>query len=366
MKKILHIGQLIGGLEIYLRNTIIYSSDNFEFILVKGKSDSEIPIIKSGKKVTEYKVDLNRKINLIKDVKCIVQILKIIKSEKPDIIHCHSSKGGLIGRIVGFISGTKTLYTPHAFSYLSTKNNIVKYIYIFLEKYFKLNAYLVACSESERQLGIKVIKYNINKALVWSNSVPDIANIKFNEYLNLSKEKYITYIGRPSYQKNTFFLLDVVKKSVVEIPNLKIILLGVGFHSPDLEKLKDLIKVNNLCKNLILIDWLSHEEALSIIKNSHFYLSVSRYEGLPLAVIEAMSLSKPLLLSQVSGNIDCVDDTRNGFLIPLEIDLFASKINQLWNDNELIERFGENSREKYLNQFDIKKQITYLQDIYNS
>lgn len=366
MKKILHVGQLIGGLEIYLRNSIIYSNKNFEFIVVKGDRDSTIPIIKDGKAIKEYKVNLYRSLNLFNDLKCIFQVLKIIKIEKPDIIHCHSSKGGLIGRIVGYISGTKTFYTPHAFSYLSTQNQTVRLIYILIERYLKLNSFLLACSESERQLGITIIKYKKNKALLWSNSVPNIANLILKDSPDLKNEKYIVYIGRPSYQKNTFFLQDVVKNIVEKVPNFKVILLGVGFHSPDLEKLKYLIKLNNLQKNLILIDWISHEDALSIIKNSYFYLSVSRYEGLPLAVVEAMSLGKPLILSEVPGNSDCVDNNKNGFLIPLNINLFITKITQLWSNPQMVEEFGVNSQKKFLGNFDIKYQIKHLEDVYNS
>lgn len=365
MKKILHVGQLIGGLEIYLRNSIIYSSKNFEFIIVKGDRDSTIPIMKNGKAIKEYKVNLYRSLNLFNDLKCIFQVLKIVKIEKPDVIHCHSSKGGLIGRIVGFISGTKTYYTPHAFSYLSTQNRTERKIYISIEKYLKLNSFLLACSESERQLGITIIKYKKHKALLWSNSVPDVANLVLKDFPALKNEKYVAYIGRPSYQKNIFFLQDVVKNIAAKVPNFKVILLGVGFHSPDLDKLKDLIKLNNLQKNLILIDWLSHEEALSIIKNSYFYLSVSRYEGLPLAVVEAMSLGKPLILSEVSGNIDCVDNNKNGFLLPLDIDLFITKITQLWANPQMIEEFGYNSQKKFLSKFDIKNQIKLLEDVYN-
>lgn len=48
----------------------------------------------------------------------MVQTVRIIKKEKPDVIHCHSAKGGMIGRIVGFVTNTPVFYTPHAFSFL--------------------------------------------------------------------------------------------------------------------------------------------------------------------------------------------------------------------------------------------------------
>lgn len=47
----------------------------------------------------------------------MVQTVRIIKKEKPDVIHCHSAKGGMIGRIVGFVTNTPVFYTPHAFHF---------------------------------------------------------------------------------------------------------------------------------------------------------------------------------------------------------------------------------------------------------
>jgi glycosyltransferase involved in cell wall biosynthesis len=365
-QKILHICQLIGGLDIYVRNSIIYSDSNFEFIVVRGEGDTTTPIIKEGKIVKEYKVKLFRELNFLNDIKCIFQVIKILKNEKPDIIHCHSAKGGVIGRITGFITRTKTFYTPHAFSFLSTQNNITKYIYILIERYMKFGAILLACSESERQLGIITIKYRKTKALLWSNSSPDSTSLISNDSSSVNKDKYVTYIGRPCFQKNTLFLVDVVKEVVKQIPNFKIMLLGVGYHSPDLDKLKELIKSNNLGENFILIDWITQQNALNIIQKSYFYLSVSRYEGLPLAVIEAMSLSKALILSDVLGNIDCVVDDQNGYLIPIDKDLFAYKIIEIWNDDAKIKRLGANSRKKFIEEFNIKNQIKLLEIIYSN
>lgn len=365
-KKILHIGQLIGGLDIYVRNSIIYSNSNIEFVVVRGEDDRTTPIIKEDKIIKEYKVKLFRELNFIYDLICIFQVLKIIKIEKPDIIHCHSSKGGLIGRITGFITKTKTFYTPHAFSYLSAQGRFTKNIYCLAERYSKFNSFLLACSESERQLGITTIRYRKSKALVWSNCTPDVENfISYNSTV-FSNEKYLAYIGRPSFQKNTFFLVEVVKEVVEKVPDFKIILLGVGYHSPDLDKLKELIKLYGLEKNFTLIDWISQQEALAIIQKSFFYLSVSRYEGLPLAAIEAMSLRKALLLSDVTGNIDCVMNDQNGYLISLNKDLFAAKIFELWNDENKVKRLGENSRIIFNEKFNIENEIKLLENIYQS
>lgn len=175
MKKILHIGQLIGGLDIYIRNTINYTDDDFEFVIVHGEDDKSKPVIKHSVPVKEYKVRLYRNLNPIKDFRCLIQVIRIVHQEKPDIIHCHSAKGGIIGRIAGWLTNTKTYYTPHAFSFLSTQSTLKRHIYLTLERMVKFNSYLLACSESERKLGIDMVHYKQNKALAWSNAVPDAA-----------------------------------------------------------------------------------------------------------------------------------------------------------------------------------------------
>jgi len=79
--KILHIGQLIGGLDIYIRNSIIYSQEHFEYIIVHGKGDKNKPISKNGITIKEYSIDLFRNLNPWKDLKCLIQVIKIIHKE---------------------------------------------------------------------------------------------------------------------------------------------------------------------------------------------------------------------------------------------------------------------------------------------
>nr|WP_321405948.1 glycosyltransferase [uncultured Carboxylicivirga sp.] len=363
MPKILHIGQLIGGLDIYIRNTITFSDNRFDFVVVRGEKDNSAPIKKDGKHIKEYQVKLFRRLNPFIDFICLVQIIRIIKKERPNLIHSHSAKGGFVGRVAGFLTNTKTLYTPHAFSFLSTDKKLTRFYYVLMERMLKLNSYLLACSESERQLGIKTIGYKEKKALLWSNAVSD-ASLYLNDEKSLFNDSYVCYIGRPSYQKNTFFLIDVIKQVVKEIPDFKIYLLGVGHHSPDLSRLKILIKENKLDSNIALVPWVSQNEVLSYVNRARFYLSVSRYEGLPLSVLEAMSLSKPLIVSKVNGNIDCVENGENGYVLPLEPSLFVSKIVEMWNSSEKREYFGKMSKKRFLNDFDVIKRIKYLEKIY--
>lgn len=169
--KVLHIGQLIGGLDVYIRNSISYASGNIEYVVMHGEDDKSIPIYSNGKEVREYLTTLQRDLSVTKDLKALWQAVEIIRKEKPDVIHCHSAKGGIIGRIAGFITRTPTLYTPHGFSFLSSPSKKKQWVYKTLERFARLNSFMLACGESEQQLGISEIGYSEEKALCWHNCV---------------------------------------------------------------------------------------------------------------------------------------------------------------------------------------------------
>lgn len=362
--KVLHVGQMIGGLGVYIRNTVTYISDEFEFVIVHGEGDNSKPVMKNGKEVKEYTISLYRDLNPLKDLKGLIQVIRIIQKEKPDIIHCHSAKGGFIGRMAGFLTRTKTFYTPHAFSFLSTQNKIKKRIYLFLERMARLDSFLLACSGSEKELGMEQVHYKEKKAYVWSNSVPDAQTVPPSGLKETSP--YICYIGRPSYQKNPFFLVNVIREVHKAYPNIRFYILGVGYYSPDLDQMKRMIAQYQLENAIELFPWLSHDETMGYVKNSLFYLTTSRYEGLPLAVIEAMSLGKCIVASDVLGNKDCVKDGYNGYLLPLQENLFAKKIIELIGHPDLMETYGKNSRLLFEKDFLIQKRIPYLEAIYKT
>ena len=101
------------------------------------------------------------------------------------------------------------------------------------------------------------------------------------------------------------------------------------------------------------------------MRKSLFYISTALYEGLPLAIIEAMANGKAIIASDVVGNNDCVRNGENGYLLPLDAYAYADKIIQLVNDKELRTSMEEKSRALFLEEFFIENRIKYLQNQYN-
>lgn len=362
MVKVLHVGNMKSGIDKYVRNTIMYVADGIDFVVVKGKDDQQEPVVRHGKQVKEYVIPMYRALNPLKDCMALIQTIRIILKEKPDVIHCHSAKGGFVGRLAGFLTGVRTLYTPHAFSFLSADSKVKRSFYLWLERCAKLNSWLLACSESEQKLGRECVHYRVEKALVWQNSVPDVAHLITTR--NPERPPYICSVGRPSFQKNPFFLLEVVNEVHRRHPEVKACMIGAGFYSPDLDTLKSRIAMNGLEDVFHILPWLNQVETLSHMKDSLLYLTVARYEGLPLAVIEAMALGKVVVASDVLGNKDCVEDGVNGYLLPLDVERFVEKICHLIENGQQRDEMGKASRRLFEHRFMIENRIKFLEDIY--
>lgn len=166
-KKILHIVEAFGG--------GIYSF--IVDLLKETNEDKEIVVCYSRRKQTpeNFEKDFNknikfieiknfeRSINLVKDLKAFFEVRNIIKQEKPDIIHLHSSKAGFIGRFATNGKRIKMLYNPHGFSFLMQNTSILKRkIYWIIEKVASFrNCKIVGCSKGEYEEALKLTSNSI-------------------------------------------------------------------------------------------------------------------------------------------------------------------------------------------------------------
>ncbi len=369
--KIMHVLHAVGGVDVYLRLLLKYvDMEKFEFIIVHGTNDTEIPYLdKSGGVIKEYKLSVQREINPVLDFRSIRELRKILDQEKPDLIHAHSAKGGIIARSAAILKKISVLYTPHAFSYLSAETDIKKKLFKGIEKIYKNSGnFILATSPSEANRAIDEIGYKPEKVLVFNNSVEPVCSNEFNNQTTRFElpEDYICSIGRPSYQKNIETMVEVFKRVKEQLPGLSFVLMGVGFHAPNEKEVKQLIKKYNLQDDFIMLPWVSREEIFPIIKKSKFYVSTSRYEGLPYSIIESLALGKACVVSDCDGNRDLIKNDFNGKIYQLEklIDKMPTGIIQLLQNSELRNKFEQNAYILFEQNYNIEKTIRLLEEIY--
>lgn len=367
--KVAHILHSVGGVDVSLRLILENSDANvIEHFVIHGNADtSKSYVNKNGERINNFRLPIYREISPLNDLKSIFKAYKILKKIKPDIIHCHSAKGGVIGRILGKILNIKTYYTPQAFSYLSAEKKWLRNMYLMIEKLLIFdNNYILASSNSEKNRAIKEVGYKESKVLVFNNSINEIVLTKELSIPKTWTDEYLCTVGRPSFQKNIELMIRVMH-SLKETKKMHLVVMGVGHHVGKLKEVKDLIEVLDMKNDVTLLDWTDRNDIFHIINNSKLYISTARYEGLPYSLLESIALSKPCVVSNCDGNRDVIINGVNGFVINSENPLdYKNAILELLKNNDLYNEMSINANKIFCESFDISKNINNLEKIYKT
>ncbi|EMF0248458.1 glycosyltransferase [Enterococcus hirae] len=235
-----------------------------------------------------------------------------MKEIQPDIVHCHSSKAGALGRIAAKRNRIEQVfYTPHAYSFLSSEfKQSKKTLFIWIEK--MLSRYATKktfnVSEEERMAGIKLHLDNPSKFIVIRNGLPAIdfpSKKKIKESLGLKESNIV--IGnnaRLSFQKDPFLFMEVAKEVIQQDPNYHFVWAGDG---PLFKEVKAFLIKHDLTGNVHLLGERTDSER--IVAGYDHYLITSRYEGLPYSLIEAIRAGVPIIGKKVTGVEEIIEQT---------------------------------------------------------
>lgn len=306
-KKILHIVESFGsGVFSFLVDLVNGTDDDFDITIAYGVREETLENFKDyfSDKVKVVKVEnFTRSISPKKDLKALKEIKNIVKEYKPDIVHLHSSKAGVLGRLAVNGRKIKMFYNPHGFSFLKQDDSKFKRsVYWLIEKIMAMvnrKCTIIGCSEGEYEEARK-----LNKNSICINNGIDIE--KLDRETAGFKEKKIDFdnlkictVGRIGYQKNP----EMFNKIAESFPNLQFTWIGDG-------DLKDKLT----SPNIIITGWKTREEALKILNDHDVFVLCSLWEGLPISLLEAMYLKKICIVSDCIGNRDVIVDGENGFV----------------------------------------------------
>ena len=295
-----------------------------------------------------------RSINPIKDFRALQELYRILQRLKRrnlvDAVHLHSSKSGLLGRLACRMAGVnQVVYTPNGAPFLAGKNPVSNFLYRSLEKLGSgLGGEVVCCSQSELQayqrLGIKA-RYINNGVAVSAAPVSAIAD-------KLPGKFRIVTSGRIEHQKNPQ-AFNQIAQYFAEFEQFEFIWAGDGQDRHVLT-----------APNVQVTGWLNAVDCKGIIASADLYLSTSLYEGLSFAVLEALALQRPLLLSQCIGNKDAVRNGLNGDLFTTEQDAI-NKILSYYNNQDMLVVMGDFSQKIAHQDFDMQRNFENYRQVYS-
>ena len=345
MKKILHITECLGsGVLNYIKNISTWQAAEYD-VYVAYATRPETP--------ENFREQFNSKIHFIfvegftreiepnNDLRAFFNIKRIVRRIRPDLIHLHSTKAGVIGRWAINCNKFKVLYSPHAYSFLmmncsKTKRNMYKLIEKISDKKKCLT---ITDIDGELEASRQVTKH----AICIANGInPDemdtvITNAQKYRCKKKKNKPVITMLGKIVEQKNPYLFNELAS----EFKDINFVWIGSG-------PLKNVLD----SPNVTITGWLSREEAIARIMDSDIFLFPSAWESLSIALMEVMYIGKPCIVSDADGNKDVIRNGKNGIVCKCKSE-YINAINELLLDSNKAIAYGKEARQDIINKYNV-------------
>jgi glycosyltransferase involved in cell wall biosynthesis len=365
---------LSGVQRVSLDEFVTLPRDQFEPYLVCKSEGPLSRLASSFGAHCDFVPDLVRPISPASDIRALRGISAIIRRHRPDILHTHSSKTGLLGRLAGRWCGVPVIvHTVHGFAFPHTDSTLVRTFYRFLEIVggFACDAVIVL-NEDDRTIAIKQLRIPPNRVHLIGNGV-DTA--KFSprspdERMHLRQRVFglaspttvcIGMVGRLWRQKNPMCLVHAARLLRDRgLTDFKVLLIGDGeLHSEILQNVNQM----GLRDHVGLLGW--RDDVPALLSGLDIFVLPSLWEGLPLAILEAMASGVPVVASAIPGNRELVEDSIDGHLFEANNAMvLAEKIQLLIDDPTRARQMGAAGREKIVSRYNLKVRTDRVRDLY--
>ncbi len=300
--------------------------------------------------------NLTRSINLFSDFLAVKQCISLINIIKPDIIHAHSSKAGVVARLAGAICRIPTVFTAHGWGFTPGTPKLRRNIALVSEKLLATLATKIICvCESDHQLALK-FGVGTQKSLVTIyNGVSDISVPIINASLQSPR---LIMVARLNEQKDQTTLL----KSIAKLKKLDFHLDFVG-SGTSMEECKGLAQSLEITNKVSFLG--DRTDVPSLLAQSQIFILSTHYEGFPISILEAMRAGLPVVATRVNGIPEQIENEKTGLLVPHEdVEALSNALSKLIDSPQMRQQMGEAGRQKFVQEFIVERMVTEVQAVY--
>lgn len=372
MKKILYIitQSEWGGAQKYIYDLATRLSGQFEVAVACGAGGPLVPKLKAKNIKVFVLKNLVRPINPFRDFLAFFEIYKLIKREKPDIVHTNSSKAEILGNLAARLARVpKIIFTAHGFVFNESIHRFKKKIFIWFERLAgKWADKIIAVSEFDRQSAIleKVVSPEKIVTIHHGLDLEFFRNFKTDtaakrEELGLPADAPVVGAVANFYRtKGLEYFIGAAAVISQKLPESRFIIVGEGKLRSALERQ---IQKFGLEEKIILTGF--REDALEILATMDIFVQPSLKEGLPFSLLEAGALGRPVVATTVGGVPEIIKNNENGILIsPADSQSLFQSILTLLQNKKMAETFGQKIKEKVFKDFDLSKTIQQTAELY--
>jgi glycosyltransferase involved in cell wall biosynthesis len=275
------------------------------------------------------------------DVAAALRLRAVISNRRYDVVHCHSGKGGLLGRLAARSVRTSAgapvvFYTPHGWPFLAPRRRLIRRAYVLVERALARQTDVVVClSESERVLAhaARIRPRQADGLVVVPNGVvrrPFVSpaqRASARRELGLPDAAWVVgTVARLARQKGVDILLAAMRELRRECPDARLVVVGDGPERQRLQRLAARLDLEHA------VTWAGFRPDASRLQTAFDTLALaSLYEGRPYAALDAMSSGIPVVVSDVVGLSDLVADHVTGRLVaPANAPALAVALRDIW------------------------------------
>jgi len=353
----------IGGAQVHVSDMCIRLKESgSDVYVIAGGGKNVYEALNEEGILFIYSKNLIRKLNVVSDIKSVLEIRKIVKKINPDIIATHSSKAGIVGRIAGWSLRIPTVFTAHGWSYTDGVSKRKKRFYILIEKVVaRISSGVIAVSKYDEALALKHKVLPIRKITTIHNGVHDVEGDLKEQHIYSDDQPNIVMVARFALPKKQLQLLEALNH--LQHIKWKICFAGDG---PLLKEAQDYVQEMKLSDR---VNFLGNcEDVTSLLFKSDLFILISDWEGLPLSILEAMRCGLPIIASDVGGVKEAVIQNENGFLIPKnDFKQLIEKLSYLLTDPLQRLKMGRRGRVIYEENFNFERMyeetLTYYKKV---
>lgn len=348
-KNILFVARTMGegGTEKVVFQLCTALSNYFDKIVVASTGGCLVSKLESLG-IKHYNIEDVGSKNLIIYNRIKKQIANIIQKENITILHTHHRMAAFICRNFSNVIKINNIHNTFDKNKMLTKLAFSKYNNI-------------AVGDTVYENMIKINHINPKKITVINNSIECKFNNEIIEDFRIArkdKKIIIVFIGRLEKQKGVDILINSLNSSKYLQKKIKLFIYGTGMLEDELKKLA------NKSNDCIIFKGYT-DNPLNIMKQSDWVVLPSRWEGLPLVIIEAFSVNKPIICSDISSNIEIVKDNFNGLTFTSEnLESLKKTLEKLVNENDKYNFYALNAKKTYCENFSYQKFIDNYISLY--
>lgn len=311
---------------------------------------------------------LQRRIKPFSDLKALLQLWKMIKEEAPDVVHTHSSKAGILGRIAAKMAGVPVIiHSIHGFGIDAVENSLIRKILVAAEMFAsKRTDHFISVSQQNIDEGIAMNFFTEeNVSLIYSGVylkqyLEAELDLELKEQIGIPKEAPV--VGKIACfkpQKNPLAFIEVAARINQQKPNVHFVLVGDGVMRPEIEAA---ISEAGLSSVFHLPGW--RRDIAEIVKLFDVSVLTSRWEGLPQVIPESLSAGVPVVVTRAGGSAEAVIEGETGFVCEQgETGYQAEKIMTILSNPELASKMSRNGPES-VKAWDIDEMVRAQEKLY--